>query len=113
MSEKIVTLKSNKARQKRALWPESDHNLRRCYTARSTSEGGVSFETAIIERYRRRESRVEEAQTCWPTRLRSTLALDVENLPAPAVSLEEQDSVAADKKESVFKSETVAGKISV
>ena len=56
---------------------------------------------------------MEEAQTCWPTRLRSTLALDVENLPAPAVSLEEQDSAAADKKESVFKSETVAGKISV
>ena len=56
---------------------------------------------------------MEEAQACWPTRLRSTLELDVENLPAPAVSLEEQDSVAADKKESVFKSETVAGKISV
>ena len=56
---------------------------------------------------------MEEAQTCWPTRLRSTLELDVENLPAPAVSLEEQDSAAADKKESVFKSETVAGKISV
>ena len=37
--------------------------------------------------------------------------LDVENLPAPAVSLEDQDSAAADKKESVFKPEAVAGKI--
>ena len=54
---------------------------------------------------------MEEAQTCWPTRLRSTLALDVENLPAPAVSLEEQDSVAADKKESVYKPKAGAGKI--
>ena len=37
--------------------------------------------------------------------------LDVENLPAPAVPLEDQDSAAADKKESVFKPEAVAGKI--
>ena len=37
--------------------------------------------------------------------------LDVENLPAPAVSLEDQDSAAADKKESDFKPEAVAGKI--
>ena len=37
--------------------------------------------------------------------------LDVENLPAPAVSLEDQDSAAADKKESLFKPEAVAGKI--
>ena len=37
--------------------------------------------------------------------------LDVENLPVPAVSLEDQDGAAADKKESVFKPEAVAGKI--
>lgn len=37
--------------------------------------------------------------------------LDVENLPAPAVSLEDQDSGVADKKESVFKPEAVVGKI--
>lgn len=37
--------------------------------------------------------------------------LDVKNLPAPAVPLEDQDSAAADKKESVFKPEAVAGKI--
>lgn len=37
--------------------------------------------------------------------------LNVENLPVPAVSLEDQDGVAADKKESVFKPEAVAGKI--
>ena len=35
----------------------------------------------------------------------------VENLPAPAVSLEDQDSAATGKKESVFKPEAVAGKI--
>ena len=37
--------------------------------------------------------------------------LDVENLPAPAVPLEDQDSAATGKKESVFKPEAVAGKI--
>ena len=37
--------------------------------------------------------------------------LDVENLPAPAIPLEDQDSAAADKKEFVFKPEAVAGKI--
>ena len=37
--------------------------------------------------------------------------LDVENLHVPAVSLEDQDSAAADKKESVFKPVAVAGKI--
>ena len=37
--------------------------------------------------------------------------LDVENLPAPAVPLEDQDTATADKKESVFKPEAVAGKI--
>ena len=37
--------------------------------------------------------------------------LDVENLPVPAVSLEDQDGASADKKESVFKPEAVAGKI--
>ena len=37
--------------------------------------------------------------------------LDVENLHVPAVSLEDQDSAAADKKECVFKPEAVAGKI--
>ena len=31
-----------------------------------------------------------------------TSELDVENLPAPAVPLEDQDSAAAGKKESVF-----------
>ena len=36
--------------------------------------------------------------------------LDVKNLPAPAVPLEDQDSAAADKKESVFRPEAVAGK---
>ena len=36
--------------------------------------------------------------------------LDVENLHVPAVSLEDQDSAAADKKECVFKPEVVAGK---
>ena len=35
--------------------------------------------------------------------------LDVENLPVPAVSLEDQDSAAADKNECVFKPEAVAG----
>ena len=33
--------------------------------------------------------------------------LDVKNLPAPAVPLEDQDSAAADKKESVFRPEAV------
>ena len=37
--------------------------------------------------------------------------LDVENLPALAVPLEDQDSEAADKNESVFKPEAVADKI--
>ena len=37
--------------------------------------------------------------------------LDVESLPAPAVPLEDQDSAATGKKESVFKPEAVAGKI--
>ena len=37
--------------------------------------------------------------------------VEVENLPAPAVLLEDQDNAAADKKESVFKPEAVAGKI--
>lgn len=36
--------------------------------------------------------------------------LDVKNLPAPAVPLEDQDSAAADKKESVFRPEAVSGK---
>ena len=40
-----------------------------------------------------------------------TPELDVENLPAPAVPLEDQDSAATGKKESVFKPEAVAGKI--
>lgn len=39
------------------------------------------------------------------------LELDVENLPVPAVSLEDLGSAAADKKECVFKPEAVAGKI--
>ena len=33
--------------------------------------------------------------------------LDVENLHVPAVSLEDQDSAAADKKECVFKPEAI------
>ena len=37
--------------------------------------------------------------------------LDVENLPAPAISIDNQDSAAVDKKESDFRSEVVAGKI--
>ena len=37
--------------------------------------------------------------------------LDVENLPAPAVTREDKDSVATGKKESGFKPEAVAGKI--
>ena len=36
--------------------------------------------------------------------------LDVKNLPAPAVPLEDQDSAAADKKESVFRPEAVSGR---
>ena len=36
--------------------------------------------------------------------------VDVESLPVPAVLLADQDSAAADKKESVFKLEAVAGK---
>ena len=37
--------------------------------------------------------------------------LDVENLPAPAVSLEDQDSAAADKKDPNPEYEVVAGQI--
>ena len=37
--------------------------------------------------------------------------LDVENLPVPAVLLENQDSAAADKKDSDFNPKAVAGKI--
>ena len=37
--------------------------------------------------------------------------LDIENMSAPAVPLEDQDTATADKKESVFKPEAVAGKI--
>lgn len=37
--------------------------------------------------------------------------LDVENLPAPAVSFEERDSAVTDKKECVLKPEAVVGKI--
>ena len=37
--------------------------------------------------------------------------LDVENLPAPAVPLEDQDSAAADKKDSDSKQKAVESKI--
>ena len=37
--------------------------------------------------------------------------LDVENLPAPAVPLEDQDSTAEDKKDSDSKQEAVESKI--
>ena len=37
--------------------------------------------------------------------------LDVENLPAPAIPLEDQDSAAADKKDSDSKQKAVESKI--
>ena len=48
---------------------------------------------------------------CRPAIEKYASELDVETLPDPVVPLEDQDSVAADKKESVYKPKAGAGKI--